>query len=355
MMDSHKQLFSLSCLPLVLLLLSGQMGLQTEARLRRDKLKYPPKKLFLFGDSYADTGNTRRDVPGSWKEPYGITFPGKSAGRFSDGRLLTDYIAKNLGLKSPPPYKLRKLIPQHLKYGMNFAFGATGVFDTSSTNPNMTIQIDFFKQIIEEELYTASDLSNSVAYVSVAGNDYGYYSATNGSAQGLPTFIALVVNQTTKNLIRIKGLGVKKIVVGGLQPLGCLPPNTASSSFQRCNSTSNNLVVLHNNLLKQAVTKLNQVSKENSTFIILDLYDSFMSVLNHTSTNNIKDKLKPCCVGIGSQDFCGSVDEKNLKTYKVCDNPKSAFFWDVFHPTQAGWHAVYNKLQTMGALHQLRF
>ena len=49
-------------------------------------------KLFVFGDSYADTGNSRNLFSSSWKEPYGITFPGKPTGRFSDGRVLTDYI-----------------------------------------------------------------------------------------------------------------------------------------------------------------------------------------------------------------------------------------------------------------------
>jgi phospholipase/lecithinase/hemolysin len=49
-------------------------------------------KLFVFGDSYADTGNIKRGFASSWKNPYGITFPGKPAGRFSDGRVLTDYI-----------------------------------------------------------------------------------------------------------------------------------------------------------------------------------------------------------------------------------------------------------------------
>ena len=49
-------------------------------------------KLFVFGDSYADTGNSGKFATGSWKAPYGITFPGKPAGRFSDGRVLTDYI-----------------------------------------------------------------------------------------------------------------------------------------------------------------------------------------------------------------------------------------------------------------------
>ncbi|XP_020205997.1 GDSL esterase/lipase At5g03610 [Cajanus cajan] len=354
-LDSHKQLVSLLCLPLVLLLFSGHMGLQAEARLQHHEMNHSPKTLFVFGDSYVDTGNTRKDQPGSWKNPYGITFPGKPAGRFSDGRVLTDFIAKYLGLKSPLPYKFRKLMPQHLKNGMNFAYGGTGVFDTSSKNPNMTIQIDFFKELIKENVYTTSDLSNSVALVSVAGNDYNFYLATNGSLEGFPSFIASVVNQTATNLLRIQRLGVRKIVVGGLQPLGCLPSTTATSSFQQCNSTFNDLVVLHNNLLNQAVTKLNQQTKDHSTFIVLDLYDSFMSVLNHPSTSNIKDQFKPCCVGLSSQYSCGSVDENNVKKYSVCDHPTSTFFWDLLHPTQAGWHAVYNKLQTTSALQQLRY
>ncbi|KAJ1419532.1 SGNH hydrolase superfamily [Sesbania bispinosa] len=244
-------------------------------------------------------------------------------------------------------------MPQYLKYGMNFAYGGTGVFNTSSSNPNMTIQIDFFNQLIQENVFTPSDLTNSVALVSVAGNDYNFYLATNGSAQGFPSFIASVVNQTTTNLIRLQKLGVKKIVVGGLQPLGCLPLITAPSSFQRCNSTFNELVVLHNNLLNQSVTKLNQQSKDHTTFVILDLYDSFMSVLNDPSINNIKDQFNPCCVGVSSKYSCGSV-ENNVKKYTVCENPESAFFWDMFHPTQQGWNAVYNKLHK-GDLHQLQY
>lgn len=70
------------------------MGMQlSEARLQRHEMNYySPKTLFVFGDSYVDTGNTRIDQAGSWKNPYGVTFPGKPAGRFSDGRVLTDFI-----------------------------------------------------------------------------------------------------------------------------------------------------------------------------------------------------------------------------------------------------------------------
>lgn len=77
------------------------MGMQlSEARLQRHEMNYySPKTLFVFGDSYVDTGNYRINQAGSsWKNPYGETFPGKPAGRFSDGRVLTDYIGMPLSL-----------------------------------------------------------------------------------------------------------------------------------------------------------------------------------------------------------------------------------------------------------------
>jgi hypothetical protein len=49
--------------------------------------------LIVFGDSYVDTGNFL--ISPSYKPPYGITFPGKPAGRFCHGRVLTDYVGNN--------------------------------------------------------------------------------------------------------------------------------------------------------------------------------------------------------------------------------------------------------------------
>jgi len=91
--------------------------------------------------------------------------------------------AKYLGLKSPIIHKLwyNNIVPEHdLKYGMNFAYGGTGVFDTFSSGPNMTTQIDSFNQVIQKNVYTLSDITNSIAYVSVAGNDYNDYLAKDG-------------------------------------------------------------------------------------------------------------------------------------------------------------------------------
>ncbi|KAL5743181.1 hypothetical protein ACOSP7_029913 [Xanthoceras sorbifolium] len=317
----------------------------------RHLFDFRPTKLFVFGDSYADTGNIGKSVSDSWKEPYGITFPGKPAGRFSDGRVLTDYLAKFMGIKSPIPYKFRRVGGKHLRNGMNFAYGGSGVFETLSPMPNMTTQIDFFQQLIKEGVYLPLELQrSSVALVVLSGNDYSAYIARNGSDQGFPSFITQVVNQLTLNLKTIQSLGLKKVAVTALQPLGCLPRSTFASSFQQCNGTQNALVNFHNSLLQQAVAKLNnETIKDHSTFVILDLYSAFMTVFANKGdplgSSKFENPLKLCCVGTSIEDSCGSVDESGAKKYTVCDNPEATFFWDTVHPTQEGWRAVYSALQ----------
>ncbi|CAI8610784.1 unnamed protein product [Vicia faba] len=341
----------------IILHLSGQRVVRGEDDIQHHHHKEPITKLFVFGDSYVDTGNlNKKGFAPSWKQPYGVTFPGKPSGRFSDGRVLTDYIAEYLNVKLPASYSKREYVaPHQLKNGMSFAFCGTGVFETLNQGPNMTTQIDFFQKEIEDKVFTASDFINSVALVSVAINDYNCYTTKNGSIEGLPSFISSVVNQTIKNVIRIKELGVKKVIISNLLPLGCLPYETTLSSFKQCNETTNNLIVTyHNTLLTEAVKKLNQQIEDHSSslFIVLDIYDSFMWVLKHPSTYNINNELEPCCIGVSSKYFCGMLMEK-VKMYKVCENPESALFWDMGHPTDAGWHAVYTRLRIMNALENI--
>lgn len=239
------------------------------------------KMLFVFGDSYADTGNVRKSMGNSWKEPYGTTFPGKPAGRFSDGRVLTDYLARFLGNKSPFAYTWMKLAgDKKLRNGMNFAYGGSGVFDTYTGLPNMTTQIGFFEKLIKGSVYTKRDLQSSVVLVCLSGNDYAAYLAKGGTSKNVQSFIPQVVNQLVLNLRRIQGLDATRIVVTTLQPIGCLPQMTKTLSFRQCNTTLNMAVGYHNLLLQQAIAKLNdEYLSNNASFVILDLYTSFTTVL----------------------------------------------------------------------------
>ncbi|WKA01382.1 hypothetical protein VitviT2T_019664 [Vitis vinifera] len=229
-------------------------------------------KLFVFGDSYVDTGN-RDSTARSWKEPYGITYPRIPAGHFSDGQVFTEYIASRMGIKSPTPYRFRKLRP--IKYGMNFAYGGTGVFDTLVAAPNITKQIDLFEQLVQEKIYTTDDLKFSTALVSASGNDYGIYLARGGSLEGLPAFIVSVVNQLGSDLQRIHDLGVPRVAIMGIQPLGCLPQFTKEYSYEKCNSTGNLVALFHNLLLTTMVEEL----KPESKFVVLLMYDAFISAM----------------------------------------------------------------------------
>ncbi|KAG2682939.1 hypothetical protein I3760_10G007600 [Carya illinoinensis] len=354
-MDTQKLLCSvLCCFCFLFSILSGrQQAVQGHHHVPSN---IRPLKLFVFGDSYADTGNTNKSQS-AWKYPYGITFPGKPAGRFSDGRVLTDYVAKFLGLKSPIPYEGWKSssrgIPL-LKYGMNFAYGGTGVFVTVFPSPKMTVQIDILEHLLKDNVFTAKDLESSVSLVSLAGKDYLAYISTNGSSEGLQSFITTVVNQLAINLKRIHGLGVKKIAVTGIVPFGCLPIFTGTSSFQQCNETYNSFLGFHNLLLNQTVEKLNKETKD-SPFFIIDLYASFTSAIKNEGSIQFENPLKPCCLGTtvsgeyftisGEYFTCGRVDENGAKRYTLCENPKSGFFWDLAHPSQEGWRAVYSALQ----------
>ena len=61
------------------------------------------QQLWVFGDSYADTGNLGdlgRELTHAWYDPYGATFPGRPTGRFSDGRVLTDFIGTSQFIRS---------------------------------------------------------------------------------------------------------------------------------------------------------------------------------------------------------------------------------------------------------------
>ncbi|PWA92287.1 Lipase, GDSL [Artemisia annua] len=235
-------------------------------------------KLFVFGDSYVDTGNWPKTYGGSWHEPYGITFPGSPSGRFSDGRVLTDYIAGILGTKSPITYLGWKSgEKKSVRYGMNFAYGGTGVFNTFVNQPNMTTQIDYFQQYVQQKKIPLN--SSSIAILSVAGNDYATYFTSNHTLKELPDLTKSIVEQLVSNAKRIHELGVKKIGITAMQPIGCLPQFTVSTSYQNCSDSGNSVAEFHNQVLVESIRKLNNET-DTALFVILDLYKAFSSVLN---------------------------------------------------------------------------
>lgn len=94
-----------------------------------------------------------------------------------------------------------------------------------------------------------------------------------------------MINQLAMNIKRIHGTGVRKVAVTTMEPLGCLPAITASTSYQNCSETENLITKFHNKMLIKTVRKVNKESG-NAAFGIIDLHRAFLSALkiqgNHT-------------------------------------------------------------------------
>lgn len=97
--------------------------------------------------------------------------------------------------------------------------------------------------------------------------------------QDLPDFTKSIMSQLVLNLQRIHGLGVQKVGITAMPPLGCLPQMTATISHKNCTETGNSLAKFHNQMLQENIQKLNNETGA-PVFVILDLYSAFMSALN---------------------------------------------------------------------------
>ncbi|CAI0441475.1 unnamed protein product [Linum tenue] len=330
----------------------------TTARTKRDAREHHRHngrvKLFVFGDSYLDTGNFEPNN-GSWLPPFGRTFPGVPSGRFSDGRVLTDYIADFLGIRTPIAYQQIRAGDdggEQLKSGVNFAYGGTGVVSAISKGPVLGDQISQLGQMIRHRFYNQTDLNNSVALVAASGNDYNaIYDDACIPMQNVTALTRKLIKQQKTDLRRIHDeLGIPKIAVLLMEPAGCLPHSAGPSAMHssKCNEAHNAIVSNHNQLLKQAVHDLNNNKKNGGTFVILDLYQAFSNALEehkyHTGSLRYKNPLKPCVTLARGKWPCG-LGNDNGGGVRVCKHPELAFFWDCNHPSQNGWNEVYLALQ----------
>lgn len=115
--------------------------------------------ILIFGDSAVDTGNNnfitsivspnRAD-----HRPYGRDYPNhKPTGRFSNGKLIPDFLAGTLGLKETVPSFLDPgLSDKDLITGVSFGSAGSGFDDLTSLATrgiSMSKQVEYLKKYIE--------------------------------------------------------------------------------------------------------------------------------------------------------------------------------------------------------------
>jgi ABC-type enterochelin transport system ATPase subunit len=96
--------------------------------------------------------------------------------------------------------------------------------------------------------------------------------------QNISVLTESLIKQMALNLQRIHKLGINKIAIGLLEPIGCVPMLTVKSSYVKCDEAFNLVSQKHSQMLLQIVKQLNK-DMGKSVFMTLDLYNSFLSII----------------------------------------------------------------------------
>ncbi|KAG8388059.1 hypothetical protein BUALT_Bualt02G0085800 [Buddleja alternifolia] len=325
---------------------------------------HPFKNIYAFGDSYTDTGNTRSNTGPSGfmfvsNLPYGRTFFHHPTNRYSDGRLVIDFVAQALSLPFLPPYLDQKADKSS---GVNFAVaGSTAIIHSFFARNNMTLnitpqslqtQLNWFNKFLEskgckESIATAAReceavFNDALIWVGEIGvNDYAY---SIGSSVPHKTIQQFAINSVTGFLEALLKKGATYVVVQGLPPTGCLtlsmyisPPDDRDD--MGCAGSVNKLLSTHNTLLKAKINLLRKRFPE-ATIIYADYYNAYAKVMENPKKYGFKELHKTCCgYGGGPYNFdyfnaCGSPNSKS------CADPSEYVNWDGVHLTEAMYKAV---------------
>ena len=148
-----------------------------------------------------------------------------------------------------------------------------------------------------------------------------------------------MVRQLREQLRRLRDeVGMRKVVVTNLHPLGCTPLFTRALNYSGCDPLANTGAAQHNAALQSVLAALDPA---NRTFLLLDLNTPFAAFVEDVpAAERFAEPRRPCCESFSADGHCGQQDDSGRRQYTLCDDPSKHFYWDNVHPTQAAWAAV---------------
>ncbi len=239
--------------------------------------------IYAFGDSLSDTGNafkaTASQLPPS--PPY-------FEGRFSNGPVWVEYLAKALGLNQT-----------------NFAIGGANTDSNNTLIPGNPLNLPGLEQQIKNFTTANPTADKDGLYIVWAGaNDYLAGGVTNPTQP-----VTNLANAVTS----LANVGAKNIMVVNLPDLGKLPGTSSNSQTSAGLST---LTGFHNSGLNTTLTALSQQPGINIIPVdINSLFSRATATKEEFGFTNVTDS----CL--------------NLAAQTICPNQNEYLFWDAIHPT----------------------
>ncbi|KAF8107863.1 hypothetical protein N665_0116s0068 [Sinapis alba] len=308
------------------------------------------KSIISFGDSIADTGNLLglsdpNDLPKVAFPPYGETFFHHPTGRFSNGRLIIDFIAEFLEFPLVPPFYGSQ--NANFEKGVNFAVGGATALEPSIlkerginfsyTNVSLGVQLKSFKDALPSLCGSPSDcrdmIENALILMGeIGGNDYNYPLIPGKPIQEIRELVPLVVTTISSAITELIGMGGRTFLVPGEFPLGCSvmyltiykTSNKEAYDSSGCLKWLNEFGVYHDDQLQAELNKLRKLHP-HVNIIYADYYNALLRLSQEPTKFGFIDRRVPSCCGFAGQGM------------ECCSDPSKYVGWDDVHMTEAAY------------------
>ena len=240
--------------------------------------------IYVFGDSFCDTGNIWLATGGSAPPaPY-------YEGRYSNGPLWVEQFAATLQLPVTP----------FLVGGTNYAFGGSQLLQNSYI-PSVPLELEFY-------FYLHGGQADPNALYILEGGINDVLLAQNISAAQLGQNIATAIGALE---LQLSGAGARHFLIVNLPDVGLIPIALPNAAFASAASVS------ADSALQQIIA--NEQYLEGIQINLLDFYAVTEGVVSDPLHDGFSNILTPCLAADGT----------------ICDDPAHTFFWDAVHPTTA--------------------
>ncbi|CAI9093040.1 OLC1v1028441C1 [Oldenlandia corymbosa var. corymbosa] len=332
--------------------------------------------IFNFGDSNSDTGGLAA-IYGQPSSPYGETFFHRPSGRFSDGRLMIDFMAETLGLPLISAYL--SSVGSNYMTGANFATAGSTIrpqnttFFQSGYSPiSLDVQLAQFSnfqvasQIArtqqqggypEKWLPSEKEFGGALYTIDIAQNDFTAAYELNLSIQQVKSSIPDLLHHFSRAIKDIYAKGGRSFWIHNTGPVGCLayvmvrlPITAAEIDEYGCATPYNQVAQFYNLKLKEAVAKLRK-SLPLAAITYVDIYSVKYYLITRAKKLGFKKPFEVCCGHGGKFNFdrhlfCGKKKMVNGKMVmaKGCRNPSRRIVWDGIHFTEAANKWVFDQI-----------
>ncbi|CAL1392952.1 unnamed protein product [Linum trigynum] len=328
--------------------------------------------VFNFGDSNSDTGGLVAGVAFPVGPPNGETYFHEPSGRFSDGRLIVDFLMDAMDLPFLSPY-LDSVGGPSFKTGSNFATGGATVLPANAASRNpfsfgiQVAQFSRFKARVLELLATGNKnlqkyLPKEVyfhegLYMFDVGQNDLYVAFFSKTEDQVIASIPTILSEFQNGIQRLYNSGARNFWIHNTGPLGCLARVIASNKNESdidplgCLASRNRAAVAFNAQLHQLCSSNTQLLPgANLTYV--DVHAIKLDLIANHSRYGFKEPLAACC-GYGGPplNFDGRVDcgvtkivNGSTVTANPCDDTSEYVNWDGIHYTEAANRFVSQQL-----------